>query len=289
MDSLKTYQKVNRRDGKLNFGISRMEDIYTKRAGQVDEPHRHDFYTVMIVEKALGEHKLDFNTYELGASQVFFVSPGQVHQVIENEKSKGFAITFSDDFLIQNSIPSSFVSDLNLFQDYGHAPPLIASAVDFEKILHFCEEILKLFKSEQGNRLLSIGAYLKLLLIQCSNICSLSFSPQEKDKYSIVRQFKREVDEHFEKEHSASFYAKQLQVSSDHLNRSIKSKIGKTAKEYIQSRLITEAKRLLYFSDLTNKEIAYRLGFSEPANFSAFFKKCTDFSPNDFKKSLLNS
>ena len=96
MDSLKTYQKVNQQDEKLNFGISRMEDIYTKRAGRVDEPHRHDFYTVMIVEKAFGEHKLDFNSYELGASQVFFVSPGQVHQVIENEKSKGFVITFSD-------------------------------------------------------------------------------------------------------------------------------------------------------------------------------------------------
>ena len=100
MDSLKTYQKVNRQDEKLNFGISRMEDIYTKRAGRVDEPHRHDFYTVMIVRNASGVHKLDFNSYKLKDRQIFFVSPGQVHQVIESDKSHGFSITFSNDFLV---------------------------------------------------------------------------------------------------------------------------------------------------------------------------------------------
>ena len=64
----------------------------------------------------------------------------------------------------------------------------------------------------------------------------------------------------------------------------MKSKIGKTAKDYIQARIITEAKRLLYFTGISNKEIGYELGFNEPANFSAFFKKNTQLLPSNFKK-----
>ena len=76
----------------------------------------------------------------------------------------------------------------------------------------------------------------------------------------------------------------QMRYAETRNNRIIKNSIGKTAKEYIQSRLTTEAKRLLYFSNLSNKEIGFELGFNEPAHFSAFFKKCTQLSPSNFKK-----
>ena len=74
MNSVKTYQAVNREQQDVHFGISKMEDIYTKRKGEVDEPHRHNFYTVLIIKKAKGEHKIDFNSYALGSNQLFFVS-----------------------------------------------------------------------------------------------------------------------------------------------------------------------------------------------------------------------
>ena len=98
--------------------------------------------------------------------------------------------------------------------------------------------------------------------------------------YNVVKDYK--------KEHSTSYYANALYITPDHLNRTFKSKTGTTAKDYIQSRIITEAKRLLYFSDLANKEIAYELGFNEPGNFSAFFKKHTQLSPSNFKKNEIH-
>lgn len=287
MTILKTYKKVNSENHNVSFAVSKMEDIYTKRNGMVDEPHRHNYYTVLVINKAKGLHKIDFNAYELANKQIFFVAPGQVHQVIEDEKSYGYVMTFSNQFLVENSIPLSFIDSLNLFQNYGQSPPLKPINSQFEIIEGFAANIFDLFNSNATMKNLSIGSFLKLLLIECNNICSINPIESDIDTTgdNLIRSFKKLVDKHYKKEHSTTYYANELFITPDHLNRTIKSKIGKTAKDYIQARIITEAKRLLYFTELTNKEIAYNLGFNEPANFSAFFKKHTDLSPSNFKKS----
>jgi len=286
MNEVKTYQKVNSKKESLNFGISKMEDIYAKRHGKVDEPHRHNYYTVLIINKAKGQHKIDFNTYALADKQIFFVAPGQVHQVIEEETSYGFAMTFSNQFLIENDVRLSFIESLNLFQNYGQSPPLTPNKMQFDTIVNYTNQIFNLFSSETNMKFLSIGAFLKLLLIECNNICTINPLESDADNSgdNLLRTFKKAVEADYKKEHSTSYYADKLYITPDHLNRVIKSKIGKTAKDYIQARIITEAKRLLYFTELTNKEIGYELGFNEPANFSAFFKKHTQVSPTSFKK-----
>ncbi len=291
MNKVKTYHKVNSEKENVSFGISKMEDIYTKRNGKVDAPHRHNYYTVLIINQAKGLHKIDFNTYELSNQQIFFVAPGQVHQVIETEKSNGFAMTFSNQFLVENSIPLSFIDSLNLFHNYGQSPPLITNKEQFDTIEDFANQIFKLFNSDATMKFLSIGSFLKLLLIACNNICAINPIESDIDTSgdNLIRTFKTAVNNHYKKEHSTSFYANALFITPDHLTRTFKAKIGKTAKEYIQARIITEAKRLLYFTDLSNKEIAYELGFNEPANFSAFFKKHTKLSPSNFKKNEIKS
>ncbi len=291
MESVKIYQEVYSEEGDLSFGIFRMEDIYEEQNGEPDQPHRHGYYTVLIVNRGKGLHKIDFNTYELSNKQVFFVAPGQVHQVIEKEKSIGFAMTFSNHFLVENSIPLSFIDSLNLFQDYGQSPPLTPNKEQFDTIEHFANQIFELFYSNANMKCYSIGAFLKLLLIECNNICCINPIEMDVDTTgdNLIRAFKKAVDKDFKKEHSTTFYANELYITPDHLNRTFKAKTGKTAKDYIQSRIITEAKRLLYFSDLSNKEIAYELGFNEPGNFSAFFKKHTQLSPSNFKKNELFS
>jgi AraC-like DNA-binding protein len=286
MNSLKTHNKVNSEKDVASFGISKMEDIYVKRIGKTDEPHRHNYFTVLIIKQAKGFHKIDFNSYELAQQQIFFVAPGQVHQLIETEKPVGFVMTFSNQFLIENSIPLAFISSLKLFQIYGQTPPLLPNKKQFDIIEYFSNTIFDLFTSNAQMKNLSIGAYLKLLLIECNNICSINPIETYIDSSvdNLIRKFKELVDTTYRAEHSTSYYANELHITPDHLNRTVKSKIGKTAKEYIQSRIITEAKRLLYFTDSNSKEIGYELGFNEPANFSAFFKKHTQLSPSNFKK-----
>ena len=286
MPNVKTYHEVHSQNNLTGFGISTMEDIYSSRKGMPDDPHRHDYFTVLLVKEATGRHIIDFNTYAFSPHQVYFVSPGQVHQVVEEKSGSGYVMTFSTHFLVENAIPLNFIEGLNLFHDYGQSPPLLPSTEQFRQLTVYAKEIFTLSHSDARMKALSIGAYLKLFLIDCNAICAeLPFTGQnELSEHHLIGRFKELVNLNFAREHSTGFYAGQLQISPDHLNRMIKSRIGKTAKEYIQSRITTEAKRLLYFSELSTKEIGFTLGFNEPANFSSFFKNCTQMSPTTFKK-----
>ena len=104
---------------------------------------------------------------------MFFVSPVHARQVIEDKASTGFVMTFSTEFLIENGINLSFIESLNLFQEYGQNPPLTPNESQFKKIEVFANEVYQLYNSNNKMKDLSIGAYLKLLLIECNNVCSI--------------------------------------------------------------------------------------------------------------------
>jgi len=209
-----------------------------------------------------------------------------VHQVIEDEMSYGFAILFSSQFLAENNIPLQFIEELSLFNNYGYAPPLEINPEESAMLSHYCEEMHTLYLSDLKFKEQAISSYLKLFMIQCNNLCTLqSDHPQRLEAgHMILRKFKQLVEARHTTWHQASAYAGALHVTPDHLNRVVKSLVGKTAKEYIQSRIVLSAKRMIYFTDLSAKEIGFQLGFSEPANFSAFFKKLTGISPSRFRK-----
>jgi AraC family transcriptional activator of pobA len=73
-----------------------------------------------------------------------------------------------------------------------------------------------------------------------------------------------------------------LFISSNHLSQSIKSVSGKNALSYINERVLTEAKSFIIYTDFSIAEIAYKLNFSDPANFGKFFKKQMGVTPLKF-------
>ncbi len=285
METIKTYQHVERSDQSAGFRISTLEENYDLTKGALDKPHRHNFYTVLLVKQGKGEHTIDFQAYPLANRQVYFVGPGQVHQLILTDRPKGFALLFSEEFLIRNHIPDRFIQDLNLFNDFGEAPPLQLNQKDLLQLDLYCKEILGFYQTEDKFKAEAIGALLSLFLIRCNNLCVLPFEDTHRQEAgnSLLRQFKQLLEEHYTEWHASSQYAAALHITPDYLNRSVKSLTGKTAKDFIQSRIVVAAKRLLFFSEMTTKEIGYSLGYSEPGNFSAFFKKCTGISPREFR------
>ena len=119
------------RKSNILFDIQRMEVIYKQAAGKADHPHRHDYFTILLVESAEGIHKIDFKDYPLQTFQAFFIYPGQVHQVITTSQPKGWVITFTNDFMIENGINERFIADINLFRTANQNPPLSLSAAQY--------------------------------------------------------------------------------------------------------------------------------------------------------------
>lgn len=279
-------------DTPVPFVIKTMEEIDRQLGGISDHPHRHNYYTIIWSFTATGKHVIDFKEYPIIPHHIFFVSPEQVHQVITDPRPTGYVILFTPEFLEKNSIREDFIANLKLFQQCDETPPLPLTDKMVETLRLFAEQMQSLFHSESELRFEAIGAYLKLFLIECNNHCSLSPGGNTQSievGHTLVKNFKEIVEKHYAEWHQVKHYAEALYVSPNYLNEVIKSAIHVSAKDYIQNRLILEAKRLAVFTAKSGKEIGFDLGFDDPSHFSKFFKNNTRQSLVDFKESMVNS
>jgi AraC-like DNA-binding protein len=276
-------------DTPMPFVIKTMEEIDHQQGGIADNPHRHNYYTVIWSFTATGKHIIDFKEYQILPHEVFFVSPDQVHQIITDPNPTGYVILFTPEFLEKNSIREDFIANLKLFQKSDETPPLPLAEKMKDILRVFADQMFAAFHSETDLRFETIGAYLKLFLIECNTHCSLfpsNNTQQIEVGKTIVKSFKEIVEKHFTEWHQVKDYAEALYVSPNYLNEVIKSSLNISAKEYIQNRLILEAKRMVLFTDKSSKEIGYDLGFDDPSHFSKFFKNNTRQSIMEFKGSV---
>jgi AraC-like DNA-binding protein len=265
-----------------------MEDIDRKLQGAADDPHRHNYYTVIWPFSGSGRHIIDFREYPIVPDQLFFVSPGQVHQVIVEGHPTGVVIQFTCAFLEQFSIREDFVSNLRLFRNSDETPPLPITDRMKVRLRIFSDNMLETFQVAVDMQYETIGAWLKLFLIECNTHCSLHSDPNPQNAEvgrTIVRNFKNAVEKHYVEWHQVKEYAETLNVTPNYLNEVIKTAIGQSAKEYIQNRLILEARRMSLFTPQSNKEIGFNLGFEDPAHFSKFYKSYTGHSLQEFRNS----
>lgn len=271
------------------FAFRKMEDINAVQGGVADDPHRHNYYTIIWSFTATGKHIIDFKEYEILPDHIFFVSPWQVHQVIAEPNPTGVVILFTPEFLQKNSIKEDFISNLRLFRGSDETPPLPIHAEMSQRLREFAEGMRVAFESDDEMRFDTIGAYLKLFLITCNGHCSLypQTNPQNLEVgRSLIRSFKALVEEHFNEWHQVQEYAGELNVSPNYLNEVIKAGLNISAKDYIQQRVTLEAKRMVAFTSKSAKEIGFDLGFEDPSHFSKFFKSHTGLSLQSFKETL---
>ncbi|MEH0152767.1 helix-turn-helix transcriptional regulator [Limibacter armeniacum] len=286
MSPKNTNSSLAERAASKPFNIQQMQTIFQAASNKKDVPHRHAYYTVLLIREAVGKHVVDYKTYPMASSQVHFISPGQVHQVDLTDEPDGWVITFSKEFLIENNIPESFISNINLFRSFGETPPLAVDAKTFGKLEKVVLDMLECVEGEIHYSSQAMGALLQLFLIYCNNSCTLDASSHDTQDTGIcmLRDFKRMVDQHYFEWHKVTDYAEAMFVTTKHLSYSLKETSGKTAKQLIQDRITLEAKRLLLHSDQSIKELSLTLGFEEPLHFSGFFKKMAGVSPTEYRE-----
>lgn len=291
-NEIRTYELTDGQGVLTDFVLKDMGELYDLSGGSPDRPHRHSYFTLLMVKQGKGSHIIDFKEYELFGNSLHFIHPGQVHQLIASEKPEGWVINFSKLFLVHNHISDQMIDDVYLFNKHSESPPLPIPGNQFDRYLDIIRQIRHYDGLEIEYKREALGALLKLLLIQSNNHCTLhkNENPQSIETGNqLVRHFKELIDLHYQQYHKVTDYAEMLAVTSDYLNKSVKTLTGKSAKEYILDRILIEAKRVLLFTELTNKELSYTLGFEEPAHFSNFFKRYSGLSPLDFRSSARQS
>jgi AraC family transcriptional regulator, transcriptional activator of pobA len=283
-------QELTHRNEKVFFAFRTMEENHERTGGKPDVPHRHDFYTIILVKSALGKHFVDYVEYPIKPGMLFFVSPEQVHQVVvEGSVPSGDIIMFNPEFLIRYSISEDFILNLGLFSCGIGTPPMEIPDPEKEKLITLSCEINQAFQKESPYKFEAIAAYLQLFLIECNKFSILSRDQNPQNLQSgrpLIKNFRELLDKHYSGWHKVSDYANAMNITSDYLNNVLKSNLGKTAKEMIFDRIILEAKRLGLHTELTSKEIAYQLGFDDPSHFSKFFKNETGESFSEFRVQL---
>jgi AraC family transcriptional regulator, transcriptional activator of pobA len=285
---IRTYTFAESSGHPGGFALKSLEDIYQEGNLESERPHRHDYYAILFIEKGSGIHYVDFQEYAVFDCSLFFIMPGQMHQLLFFSPPKGKVILFTEDFLIANAIPEKMIHDIYLFSEYGVSPPLpiaekqLAVYQGLIDQMNYFSTVIENYTTE------AVGALIQLFLIQSNNHCSLvrNNNPQlQESGHSLLRRFKRLLNERYASAHMVSDYAAEMAVTADYLNKSVKSFTGVSAKDHIQNKLIIEAKRALTFSDVSNKELAFKLGFEEAAHFNHFFKKMTGMTPGEFRLS----
>jgi AraC family transcriptional regulator, transcriptional activator of pobA len=150
-------------------------------------------------------------------------------------------------------------------------------------LLHIFIEELNTSDNIQNEMLLVL---LKRLIITVTKLATAKYIPDPKlqdERVDVFRKFNLLVEANFKTEHTVNYYAGRLNKSPKTLSNMFALYNRKTPLQMIQERIIIEAKRLLYYTDKSVKQITYELGFEDPAYFSNFFKRHTAASPLDFR------
>jgi YesN/AraC family two-component response regulator len=273
---------VNLQNGNLAFKLLNFED-----GSYFDHLQRNNYYSLIWVTEGDGQLKADFSDYEFDKSSLFAFAPYQPF-MFTARKLKGIAINFHPDFFCiykhQSEAPCLFN---NIYQ-----PPYTFIDDSLSATLY---NIVEQMRGEMRNAKIDqhevLASYLKVFLIAVSRSKmgqlpeKFEFTSDLKEPF-ILQNLKDSIERDFKQKHSASDYAKTLNISTKALAKITKSHFNRTLTELISERIIIEAKRELYMTQKPVKEIAYELGYDDEYYFSRFFKTNVDISPQIYRDTV---
>lgn len=281
------------------FDIRSFEDnmkTVKKKVG----PFRHEFYAIALRSHGEGTTLTGQFTREHGNDHtLFFNSPYQAIGWDIALNWQGYYIMFTEDFIRRNPLGLNLVVDFP-FLRLDQSIPLTLEEEEVELLTIAFKKINKEYHSDNEDKFQLIHAYTFLLLLYVKR----SFNrhrdqAQEAGKENrtadikLLSRFQTLIETSFyeankkSNAHNVASYARLLSVHPNYLNTVVKRITGKTAKQLIHEYILAMAKSLLTTTDLSVKEIAFRLLFDEPTHFTAFFKKLQRQTPNQYRSANL--
>jgi AraC family transcriptional regulator, transcriptional activator of pobA len=285
MQSATNFTLVNPQNGNLAFKLLQFED-----SSYFDHLQRNSFYSLIWVTEGKGTLKADFASHEIAANHLLAFSPYQPFMINSNS-IKGIAIHFHPDFFCIHKHQSEVACNGILFNNI-YQPPMVL--VNEESAITF-KMLIQQITNEMHNTALAqyelLIAYLKIFLITASRLKAEQNAMAQSDISTlkepfILQNLKDVIEKDFKTKHAVSSYAEALHISPKALAKITKAHFNKTLSELIAERIIIEAKRELYLTNKTVKEIAYELGYDDEFYFSRFFKTNADVSPQVYRETV---
>jgi AraC-like DNA-binding protein len=254
-------------------------------------PHRHTYHEIILVFKGKGSHTIDFVDYEFTGPCLFLIHPQNIHTIRKDCPTEGGVIKFNSSIFAADDSESNFIVKYAVFDDIDVLPVINLTESQSENIQQIFRQLYLEYEKNGAYALPLLGLYLKIFLLKIyeikkAHIPSEYFNDHDYKRFKV---FQQELETNFNKHHEVGYYAAQLFISPKTLFNLVQKFTGKSPAQVITDRILLEAKRLIYHSDLTVKQIAEKLGFADSAYFNRYFKKVMKVSPGAYRRTVSDS
>jgi len=252
----------------------------------------YGLYCIFLKDVKCGDLKYGRNYYDYQEGTLVFVAPGQVME-IENDgqvyQPKGHALVFHPD-LIRGTSLSKTIHEYNFFS-YQANEALHVSERERKMVMDcFSKIAFELQQNIDKHSKKLIASNIELFLNYCDRFYDRQFITRDNVNKGILEKFEELLNGYFSSDKpleiglpAVAYFAEQIHLSPNYFGDLIKKETGKSAKEYIQDKIIDVAKIKTYDADKTVNEIAYELGFKYPQHFTRLFKNVTGYTPNEYR------
>jgi AraC family transcriptional activator of pobA len=250
------------------------------------------FYTIFLKDVKCGDLVYCRATYDYQEGTLVFLAPGQVAGVNSNGEiyqPKGYALVFHAD-LLHGTALGRHINDYSFFS-YETREALHISERERQLVLDCFSKIsyeLEHAIDKHSKKL--IASNIELFLDYCQRFYDRQFITRETVNKGIMEKFDNLLKDYFTSDKtqtigvpSVAWCAAEVNLSSNYFGDLIKKETGKSAQEYIQTKIIDLAKEKLLDPNKSITQIAVELGFKYPAHFTRFFKQKVGHTPNEYR------
>jgi AraC-like DNA-binding protein len=264
-----------------------VEEMY-RLITQAVPASRSTNHSCLFITSGEASMKIGSESYTIHKNEMLFVPAGQVFSFREGEVNKGFLCTFHTDILTGKYSQQDPLKAFDFLRVWGN-PIVRLDQQTGGFVRHVFRRLLFDYSRNGLNNLEIIQPYLITLLCEVKAFYQPLTGSQQTAAVSIINRFKELVFTTVKTRHLVTDYASLLNITPNHLNKTVKQLTGKSPTRWIVEAIVLEAKVLLSQSDLTVSEVAAEVGFEDASYFTRIFRKYEGITPSDFRKMIEKS
>lgn len=238
-------------------------------------PHRHaHLHQFLLIEVGGGQAQIEAKNFTLSGGMLVNMPVGIVHGFQFLTGTHGWVVTLASEILEESLRGNEGLRPL-LSQ-----PKIVLSTNEIRRVIN---EIFEEYPTRDFARAHILRALSGLLTGLVARALIAESPLQTRPAHQLHLRFEALIETHYHQHLRVAAYADLLAVTPTHLSRIMRQATGRSASAAIEERVIREARRHLAYSNLLISEIAYQLGFADPAYFSRVFVRATGVSPREFR------